>query len=58
VSGSAGFGAEGALSGCARLAGDSAIEFESGEITSRTDQRAFFLHYEEEDPREKDITHN
>jgi len=34
VSGSAGFGAAGVLSGYARLAGDSAIEFASGEITS------------------------
>jgi hypothetical protein len=34
VSGDAGFGTAGDLSGYARLAGDSAIEFESGEITS------------------------
>jgi hypothetical protein len=34
VSGSAGFSTAGVLSGYARLAGDSAIEFESGEITS------------------------
>jgi hypothetical protein len=34
VTGSAGFGTAGCLSGYARLAGDSAIEFESGEITS------------------------
>jgi hypothetical protein len=34
VSGSAGFGTAGVLSGYARLAGDSAIEFKSGEITS------------------------
>jgi hypothetical protein len=34
VSGSAGFGAAGVLSGHVRLAGDSAIEFKSGEITS------------------------
>ncbi len=34
VAGSAGFGTAGVLSGYARLAGDSAIEFESGEITS------------------------
>jgi len=34
VSGSAGFGAAGVLSGTVSLAGDSAIEFKSGEITS------------------------
>jgi len=34
VAGSAGFGAAGVLSGYVRLAGDSAIEFASGEITS------------------------
>jgi hypothetical protein len=34
VAGSAGFGTAGVLSGYARLSGDSAIEFESGEITS------------------------
>jgi len=34
VAGSAGFGAAGILSGYVRLAGDSAIEFSSGEITS------------------------
>jgi hypothetical protein len=34
VGGSAGFGTAGVLSGYARLAGDSAIEFKSGEITS------------------------
>ena len=34
VAGSAGFGTAGVLSGHARLAGDSAIEFASGEITS------------------------
>ena len=34
TAGSAGFGAAGILSGYARLAGDSAIEFKSGEITS------------------------
>ena len=34
VTGSAGFGTAGVLSGNVRLAGDSAIEFESGEITS------------------------
>jgi hypothetical protein len=34
VSGSAGFGTAGVLSGYARLAGDSAIEFKSGQITS------------------------
>ena len=34
VAGSAGFGTAGILSGYARLAGDSAIEFASGEITS------------------------
>jgi hypothetical protein len=34
VSGTAGFGTAGVLSGYARLAGDSAIEFASGEITS------------------------
>jgi hypothetical protein len=34
VAGSAGFGTAGVLGGYARLAGDSAIEFESGEITS------------------------
>jgi hypothetical protein len=34
VTGSAGFGAAGVLSGYARLAGDSAIEFASGQITS------------------------
>jgi hypothetical protein len=34
VSGSAGFGTAGVLSGHVRLAGDSAIEFASGEITS------------------------
>ena len=34
VSGAAGFGATGILSGYVRLAGDSAIEFASGEITS------------------------
>jgi hypothetical protein len=34
VSGAAGFGTEGVLSGFARLAGDSAIEFVSGEITT------------------------
>ncbi len=34
VSGSAGFGTAGVLSGYVRLAGDSAIEFKSGEITS------------------------
>jgi hypothetical protein len=34
VTGSAGFGTAGILSGTVRLAGDSAIEFKSGEITS------------------------
>jgi hypothetical protein len=34
VGGAAGFGTAGVLSGYARLAGDSAIEFNSGEITS------------------------
>ena len=34
VTGSAGFGAAGVLSGHVRLSGDSAIEFASGEITS------------------------
>ena len=34
VAGSAGFGTAGILSGYVRLAGDSAIEFASGEITS------------------------
>ena len=34
MAGSAGFGAAGVLSGYVRLAGDSAIEFKSGEITS------------------------
>ena len=34
MTGSAGFGAAGVLSGHVRLAGDSAIEFASGEITS------------------------
>ena len=34
VTGSAGFGTAGVLSGYVRLAGDSAIEFASGEITS------------------------
>jgi len=34
VTGSAGFGAAGVLSGTVRLAGDSAIEFKSGQITS------------------------
>jgi hypothetical protein len=34
IAGSAGFGTAGVLSGYARLAGDSAIEFQSGEITS------------------------
>ena len=34
VTGSAGFGAAGVLSGYVRLAGDSAIEFASGQITS------------------------
>ena len=34
VAGSAGFGTAGVLSGYVRLAGDSAIEFESGQITS------------------------
>jgi hypothetical protein len=34
VTGSAGFGAAGVLSGYVRSVGDSAIEFKSGEITS------------------------
>jgi hypothetical protein len=34
TAGSAGFGAAGVLSGNVRLAGDSAIEFKSGQITS------------------------
>ena len=34
MTGSAGFGTAGVLSGYVRLAGDSAIEFASGEITS------------------------
>jgi hypothetical protein len=38
VAGSAGFGTAGVLSGYARLAGDSAIEFASGEITSLADK--------------------
>jgi hypothetical protein len=43
VTGSAGFGAAGVLSGFVELAGDSAIEFKSGHITSLAPNAGLFL---------------
>jgi hypothetical protein len=44
VNGTAGFGAAGVMSGYARLDGDSAIEFASGEITSLAASAQLLLH--------------